>query len=359
MASEAFEAVHFVWKLAELGSPGGVDECDPANRLCALGSAGGVHDRGFSMVIRAAVLTVIAVLTFAAPAAAQEPPPWLQFEGGATAAQFDFARAIEEVVYVESELDSDRDGARDLIRVRISRPREPAERGDKVPVIFEHSPYRGDTGPAINHAVDFDSLPQEEGTGVGALRQAETARGKRSRRGAGAGPRADLPGSLDNYFVPRGYAVVLGESVGTFNSQGCPDVGATGETLGTKAAIDWLNGRARGFDVAGAPVSAAWSTGDVGMVGTSYNGTLPNQVATTGVEGLKTIIPARRSRPGMTTIAPTASSSRLTLRQTGWGRMATRARTPTCSAITSAVRGCSSAASAASCTTTCWPSRTV
>ena len=32
-------------------------------------------------------------------------------------------------------------------------------------------------------------------------------------------------------------------------------------------------------------------TGDVGMVGTSYNGTLPNQVATTGVEGLKTIIP--------------------------------------------------------------------
>ena len=27
------------------------------------------------------------------------------------------------------------------------------------------------------------------------------------------------------------------------------------------------------------------------MVGTSYNGTLPNQVATTGVEGLKTIIP--------------------------------------------------------------------
>jgi X-Pro dipeptidyl-peptidase len=27
------------------------------------------------------------------------------------------------------------------------------------------------------------------------------------------------------------------------------------------------------------------------MVGVSYNGTLPNQVATTGVEGLKTIIP--------------------------------------------------------------------
>ena len=91
--------------------------------------------------------------------------------------------------------------------------------------------------------------------------------------------------------MPRGYAVVLGESVGTFNSQGCPDVGADAETLGTKAAIDWLNGRARGFDDAGNPVTAGWTTGDVGMTGISYNGTLPNQVATTGVEGLKTIIP--------------------------------------------------------------------
>ena len=243
------------------------------------------------MVIRAAAFAVLGVLMFAAPARAEQPPPWLKFEGGATAAQFDFGLAIEEVVYVESEVDSDRDGARDLIRVRISRPREAAEHGYKLPVIFEHSPYRGDTGEPLNHAVDFDDLPQEQGAGAGALRQAETGRGERSRRGAGAGPRADLPGSLDNYFVPRGYAVVLGESVGTFNSQGCPDVGASAETLGTKAAIDWLNGRARGFDSAGAPVTAAWSTGDVGMVGTSYNGTLPNQVATTGVEGLKTIIP--------------------------------------------------------------------
>ena len=36
---------------------------------------------------------------------------------------------------------------------------------------------------------------------------------------------------------------------------------------------------------------ADWTTGAVGMTGVSYNGTLPNQVATTGVEGLKTIVP--------------------------------------------------------------------
>jgi X-Pro dipeptidyl-peptidase len=91
--------------------------------------------------------------------------------------------------------------------------------------------------------------------------------------------------------VPRGYAVVLGESIGTFNSDGCPTVGDRVETLGTKAVIDWLNGRTRGFDANGNEVEADWTTGAVGMTGVSYNGTLPNQVATTGVEGLETIIP--------------------------------------------------------------------
>jgi X-Pro dipeptidyl-peptidase len=137
-------------------------------------------------------------------------------------------------------------------------------------------------GNAVNHNVDFDVMPQE---GVGQKRAA-AARARARGRG-----RADLPGQLDNYYVPRGYAVVLGESIGTFSSDGCPDVGGPWETLGTKAVIDWLNGRARGFDAAGNPVSADWTTGAVGMTGVSYNGTLPNQVATTGVEGLKTIIP--------------------------------------------------------------------
>ena len=54
----------------------------------------------------------------------------------------------------------------------------------------------------------------------------------------------DLPGGLDNYFVPRGYAVVLGESLGTGCSDGCPTVGDMNETLGTKA-VDRLAQRAR------------------------------------------------------------------------------------------------------------------
>src|SRR5919108_366845 len=78
--------------------------------------------------------------------------------------------------------------------------------------------------------------------------------------GAATAARADLPTQLDNYYVPRGYAVVLGESLGTFNSDGCPDVGGRVETLGAKAVIDWLNGRARGWDAAtGQPVTGDWS----------------------------------------------------------------------------------------------------
>jgi X-Pro dipeptidyl-peptidase len=237
---------------------------------------------------RAVVPAVLAaVLLFATPAAAQSPPPWLKVENGQTQPQFDLSTAIEETVFVQTPLDTDGDGVRDLVRVRISRPSEPAARGDKVPVVFEHSPYRGDLGDAFNHEVDVDEMPQGDGAAPSTIAEAQRARGARSGR---VGP--NLPGGLDDYYVPRGYAVVLGESIGTFNSTGCPDVGADAETLGTKAVIDWLNGRAAAFDAGGAPVSAqSWTTGDVGMVGTSYNGTLPNQVATTGVEGLKTIVP--------------------------------------------------------------------
>ena len=247
-----------------------------------------------------------------------------------TQPQFAFADAIEEVVFVETPLDSDNDGPRDRIRIRISRPGETESQGIKVPVVFEHSPYRGDIGSFVNHNVDFDV----HAAGGHRPRQ---ARARRAR--ARAGPRrADLPGPLDNYYVPRGYAVVLGESIGTFNSDGCPDIGGRVETLGTKAVIDWLNGRARGFDEAGNQVRADWTTGAVGMTGVSYNGTLPNQVATTGVEGLKTIIPVSAIsswydyyRANGLVVAPHS-------RCRASARTSTSARTPTCWRTSSAAR---------------------
>ena len=94
-------------------------------------------------------------------------------------------------------------------------------------------------------------------------------------------------------WVPRGFAVVHAEGTGTGLSTGCPTTGDPFETLGPKAVIDWLNGRAKAFtaQVGGTEVPATWTTGKVGMIGTSYNGTLPIGVATTGVEGLEAIVP--------------------------------------------------------------------
>jgi X-Pro dipeptidyl-peptidase len=237
------------------------------------------------LVVGAVAALAVFALPAAAPAQNRTPPPWLVVQDGVTQPVLPFANAIEEVVFVESEVDSDGNGVRDRVRIRISRPGETETQGFKVPVVFAHSPYRGDTGGLANHPVDFDTLPQEF-IGRDAHAARFTARAERARSGP------DFPdSSLDNYYVPRGYAVVLGESLGTFNSDGCPDVGARVETLGTKAVIDWLNGRARGWNEAGERVRADWTTGAVGMVGVSYDGTLPNQVATTGVEGLETIIP--------------------------------------------------------------------
>ena len=221
----------------------------------------------------------LAAVSTAPPAMAQDAPPGIVVADGVTQPVFTFDDAVEQRVYVETQVDSDDDGALDRVAIDISRPRESGTAGLKVPVIFEHSPYREDVWFDVPyHDVHVDELPQ-------------SSPGRTGDRDGAARPTPDLPGSLDNYYVPRGYAVVLGQSIGTGASDGCPTSGDMVETLGTRAVIDWLNGRARGFDEAGAPVTADWTTGAVGMTGVSYNGTLPNMVATTGVEGLKTIIP--------------------------------------------------------------------
>lgn len=248
--------------------------------------------RAFIALVAAAT-TVVAI----APAASADrsshddtptPPPWLEIENGVSQPQFSRDNAIEETVFVQTRVDSDGDGKRDRVRLKLSRPGETESDGIEVPVIFEHSPYRYDYNGAPNHDVDVDELPQES-IRPGRSGTADTK--TMSARSGQPRPVPDLPGWLDDYWVPRGYAVVLGESIGTGFSDGCPTIGDRRETQGTKAIIDWLNGRAKAWTADGDPVVADWTTGDVGMMGVSYNGTLPNMVATTGVDGLRTIVP--------------------------------------------------------------------
>ncbi|WP_042357391.1 Xaa-Pro dipeptidyl-peptidase [Bacillus rubiinfantis] len=204
----------------------------------------------------------------------------IELEKGMTKPIYSTDDAIIEDLFVETAVDSDRDGKRDKVSVKIYRPK--TDPGVKVPVIYEMSPYRSGIldVPVFNVDVDLNPVAHP-GKGHG-------RDGKPSAQGEGQA--ANL-GSLGNYFVPRGYAVILAESIGTGKSDGCPTTGDEREILGTKAVIDWLNGRAKAFTADGKTVKADWSTGNVGMTGASYNGTLPNAVAATGVDGLKTIIP--------------------------------------------------------------------
>ncbi len=227
------------------------------------------------LLLLTAIACAVAIL---APVSATAQNPPIVVENGLTQPIYNFADAIEQRVWVETTLDTDGDGNLDRVVVDLSRPRETDTAGLKVPVIMEASPYRSGTWGSIQNHQDFrliDLLPQSIFV----------------HPDDQVGPRADLPGTLDNYYVPRGYGVVLAQSVGTAQSDGCPTIGDAAEALSAKAVVDWLNGRARAFDAEGNLVTADWSNGSVGMTGGSYNGTIPNMLAATRVEGLKTIVP--------------------------------------------------------------------
>ncbi|MDA8368577.1 MAG: Xaa-Pro dipeptidyl-peptidase [Nocardiopsaceae bacterium] len=244
----------------------------------------------FCLALPAAVVLVSTAV--AAPAAAEAPS--LVIEDDTTQPAFSYADAIYHEVDIQTEADSDGDGAADTVRLRVMRPEETGA-GLKVATILEPSPYWAGVNEPEMYDVDLDD--DNAGTVPGGWRPESdglTGDDDPGLAAAPGGPSAEgtLFGYYDNYFLPRGYAIAQLDSVGSGDSTGCPTTGGRNETLGVKAAVDWLNGRASGWDPDGGEVTAEeWSTGDVAMTGISYNGTLPVAAATTGVEGLRTIVP--------------------------------------------------------------------
>ena len=240
----------------------------------------------------AAVLAVTAGLIAGQAVAAAAPvgssvasdlPNGMVVRGGVTQPVVAADEVITERIWVETTIDTDHDGKRDRVAIDIERPAGP----DRVATVLTASPYWQCCQDVANHPVDVDRLPQESigfhrGASLkaaGALVAAEAAAARRTAAEVSA------------RYVPRGYATVQAQTIGTADSDGCPTSGDRNETLSVKAVIDWLAGRGRGFDESGRPAKATWSTGKIGMIGVSYNGTLPEMVATTGVQGLKTIVP--------------------------------------------------------------------
>jgi len=194
----------------------------------------------------------------------------------------DASQWIRHDLWVETSFDSDGDGRTDRMHVAVTRPSQTETEGLKLPVVYESSPYYAGVAPDVEGL--FWEVKHELG---------ETPKGRVSPEVTRTGKRPIISDSQIKTWVPRGYIVVHSSSPGTGLSVGTPTVGGDNESLAPKAVIDWLCGRAKGYTEreGNEEVRAYWSTGKVGMTGTSYNGTLPLAAATTGVEGLEAIIP--------------------------------------------------------------------
>jgi len=190
---------------------------------------------------------------------------------------------IREDLWVETEFDTDGDGKNDRMHVDVTRPKQTDTEGIKLPVVYESSPYFA--GTAGNNKEYFWNVRQELNT----VPKPHIYPPQIERRGE----RPVISNSQVKAWLPYGFAVVHSSAPGTGLSQGCPTIGTRIEALAPKAVIDWLNGRAKGYTTpdGSVEVKAYWATGKVGMIGTSYNGTIPFAAATTGVEGLEAIIP--------------------------------------------------------------------
>ena len=190
---------------------------------------------------------------------------------------------IREDLWVETEFDTDGDGKLDRMHVDVTRPIQTETEKLKLPIIYETSPYYSGTA-AMQEGIMWDVKHE---LGEDAPRERVHPEVKR------VGERPIISNSLIREWVKRGFIVVHSSSPGTGLSDGSPTIGGPNESLAPKAVIEWLSGKDNGYRSreGNEKVQAYWSTGKVGMTGTSFNGTLPIAAATTGVEGLKAIIP--------------------------------------------------------------------
>lgn len=236
--------------------------------------------------------------------AKNETPDILVFNGK-TQAIFDYSECIFEKVYVEVPLDTDLDGKRDLVAVYIRRPKETLK-GMKVPAIYVANPYMmgcneeiyenpmhnvdkdleysensiKDNEEITYHPTNIDIPPERESKGFAVTSEIEEVE-------------LECISEWYKYFNTRGFASVYCAGLGTKGSEGINATGSYNEKIWVIAVIDWLCGRRKAFinRTDHIEIKADWCNGSVAMSGKSYLGTLSIGAASTGVEGLKTIIP--------------------------------------------------------------------
>ncbi|MDR2713649.1 MAG: prolyl oligopeptidase family serine peptidase, partial [Clostridiales bacterium] len=238
------------------------------------------------------------------------------------------------LVYVETDYDTDGDGKLDLIKVMVQLPRAAVEKGMKCASIYHAQPYNEGTNDGVSYPENVraegqawlnengpytkDMLlvkvpprtPASEITTKqlvdNQLLSTQPWRDWRYSYSYSGKPattatvtwgvaNGNQVGSLNmhDYFAVRGYALISTAGIGTLAGEGLSTYGAEIEIAAYKKVIEWLNGEAVAYTdkTSNIQIKADWSNGFACMTGTSYGGTVPNGVASTGVKGLETIIP--------------------------------------------------------------------
>lgn len=218
---------------------------------------------------------------------------------------------VRYCVYVESDYDIDGDGKRDLVKAVVQVPRSAVEGNYKAATLYEARPYAAgvqedgydhlkEVAEKEYHPVNFADLdkkvdahiPQGCISAMDLSLKADPADWYYPDKGNDNNMVFE---NIDifNYYLARGFAVVLSAGFGTKGSDGFNYVGSDYERDAFKAIVEWLHGDRIGYaDREGTiETKADWSNGKVAMTGRSYAGTMPFAVATTGVEGLETIVP--------------------------------------------------------------------
>ena len=224
---------------------------------------------------------------------------------------FEKSDIVRFPVFVETDYDTDGDGKRDLVKAIVQMPKAVAQGDYKASTIFEARPYVAGTLDENHVTLESHNLPTDGTYDMNWLR------GKPKRR-VPAGVQSTLEAAKNasssswyyynewegfndyedlnwyDYFLIRGYVFVSSAGLGTKESEGYNTVGSDLEVGAFKNIIQWINGKRRAYTDRenNIEIKADWANGNAGMTGLSWAGTSTFGVGATGVQGLKTIVPA-------------------------------------------------------------------
>ena len=225
--------------------------------------------------------------------------------------KYEDSQIVRFPVYVETDYDTDADGKPDLVKAIVQLPKAVAQGDFKAATILEARPYVAGTldenyvtleslGLPTDGSYDMKKLHSQPAKRqpVSSETTVEAAKKAKASDWYYYSPYEYIYDYEDlnwyDYFLVRGYAFISSAGLGTKGSEGFNTTGSDLEINAFKNIIEWVNGKRKAYTdkTSNIEIKADWAAGNVAMTGLSWAGTTTFGVAATGVEGLKTIVPA-------------------------------------------------------------------